>query len=244
MKISELSTVQLLERWEDQREIKNLMGKYANCIILNREAEIFDLFWSKNQKDVCLGLNNGWYEGVSAICGYYNAIRDKNALVAKLVQQRFPQLLGGKSDAEIYGIGEFKSDPLYAPIIEVAIDGQTAKGLWYCMGTESNVGTAGPVAYWSWGYFAIDFILEDGDWKIWHMQNLWDLRAICGKDWGLPEEPYPDLPEFEPLRGWALPAPTTDQVLRETYSPTRPMSPAPPLPVAYETFAETFSYGC
>ena len=29
----------LVERWEDQRTIKNLMGKYVNCLLLNRQGE-------------------------------------------------------------------------------------------------------------------------------------------------------------------------------------------------------------
>ena len=43
----------LVERWEDQRTIKNLMGKYVNCLLLNRQGEIFDSFFSK-KADVCL----------------------------------------------------------------------------------------------------------------------------------------------------------------------------------------------
>ncbi len=33
-----LTTEQLVQRWEDQRNIKNLMGKYCNIVILNREG--------------------------------------------------------------------------------------------------------------------------------------------------------------------------------------------------------------
>lgn len=35
------STEELVSRWEDQRYMKNLMGKYANCMILNKEHEMF-----------------------------------------------------------------------------------------------------------------------------------------------------------------------------------------------------------
>ena len=34
------TTEQLTQRWEDQRALKNLMGKYANCVILNREQDL------------------------------------------------------------------------------------------------------------------------------------------------------------------------------------------------------------
>lgn len=39
----------LVERWEDQRTIKNLMGKYVNCLLLNRQGEIFDAFLAKRR---------------------------------------------------------------------------------------------------------------------------------------------------------------------------------------------------
>ena len=34
-----LTTEQLVQRWEDQRNIKNLMGKYCNIVILNRGGD-------------------------------------------------------------------------------------------------------------------------------------------------------------------------------------------------------------
>ncbi len=233
----------MLAKWEAQREIKNTMGKMANCVLLNREAEIFDLFWSKRQSDVCLGLNEGWYTGEDAIRGYYSAEHDRCALVADCLQKAYPQLIGGKTPEEIYGIGVFKAKPLYAPVIEVADDMQTAKGLWYCMGTSAEVDTAGPVAHWSWGYYAADFVCEDGAWRIWHLQYINDIDCISGQSWGKPQVPYPDLPEFEPLRGFAMPEPSVKKTLRAYYHPLRPLTEAPELPEPYATFSETFSYG-
>ena len=39
----------LVQRWEDQRNIKNLMGKYCNIVILNRRGEIPERFWSARE---------------------------------------------------------------------------------------------------------------------------------------------------------------------------------------------------
>lgn len=241
--MSNMQTLKLLEKWEAQRDIKNMMGKMANCIILNRESEIFDLFWSKEQIDVCLGFNEGWYVGADAIRGYYQAEHDRCALVADCLQKAYPDLIGDKSKEEIFGIGAFKARPLYAPVIEVADDGKSAKGLWYCMGTAAEVDAAGPVAHWTWGYYAADFVPENGQWKIWHMQYINDVDCICGQSWGKPAEPYPELPEFAPMSSFTMPKPTVETTLREYYSPLRPMVPAPELPVPYATFNETFSYG-
>lgn len=237
------STEELISRWEDQREIKNLMGKYANCVILNREGEVFASFWAAGDEDVCLAFNDGYYKGSSAVSGYYTACRDRNALVASLLKKRFPEKLGGMSDDEIYGIGPFKVKPMACPVIELAEDGQSAKGLWYCQGAYNDVEAGGPVAHWTWGFFAVDFLRQNGEWKILHLSHVNDVDSICGQSWGRPQTPYPPLPEFAPLGDFKYPEYTKTVTIREAYSPDRPLIPAPELPVPYRTLSETFSYG-
>ena len=234
------STEQLTQRWEDQRAIKNLMGKYANIVLLNREEEVFSRFWSGDEPT--LAFNDGVYRGVEAVKAYYNACRDRNALVAELLQKKFPERLGGMSAEEIYGIGPFKVMPMYCPIIEVAGDGKTAKGLWYCQGAKNDVESCGPRARWTLGWFAVDFIREADGWKIWHMQYVNDVDCTCGQSWGREPVAYPDLPEFAPLKDFAYPAYTEAKTVRSYYTPDRPITEAPAIPEPYETFADTFSY--
>lgn len=102
------STEELVSRWEDQRYMKNLMGKYANCVILNKEHEIFDRFWSKKEENLCLSFNDGAYKGAEAIKAYYEAEYRRNDLVAHLLQKRFPEKLGSLSDEELYGHRTFQ----------------------------------------------------------------------------------------------------------------------------------------
>lgn len=232
----------LVERWEDQRTIKNLMGKYVNCLLLNRQGEIFDSFFSK-KADVCLTFNDGSYVGPEAIRGYFDAIVARNLLSAQLLQKRLPEKLGGKSDEEIYGIGPFHVKPLTAPVIEVAEDGETAKGLWFCLGCNAEVTTRGPEASWTWGYFAADFTYEDDDWKIWHLQYLNDVDSLCGQSWGKTVTPYPEDDAFAPLKDFELPPYTVTETVRPLYSVDRPLTEAPRIPEPYDTFANTFSYG-
>jgi hypothetical protein len=236
------TTEQLVQRWEDQRAIKNLMGKYANIVLLNREQEIMERFWSKGE-DLSLGFNDGYYVGRDAVSGYYEAVEARNMLVAKTLQKKFPEQLGGKSDEEIYGVGPFKVKPLYNPLIEVAEDGQTAKGLWSCQGAHNEVGGSGPVANWTWGYFAVDFRKEEDGWKIWHLLYVNDVDCICGQSWGKPQQEYPALPEFEALAQFQYPAYSVARENRALYSPQRPVTLTPEIPSPYRTFAETFSYG-
>ena len=234
------TTEQLVQRWEDQRAIKNLMGKYANVVLLNREQEIFSRFWSEDGPT--LAFNDGVYRGAAAVRAYYDACRDRNALVASLLQKRFPERLGGLSEEEIYGIGPFKVMPLYCPIIEVAGDGKTAKGLWFCQGAKNDVESCGPRARWTLGWFAVDFLREAEEWKIWHMQYVNDVDGTCGQSWGREAAAYPELPEFAPLAEFVWPAYTEEKTVRPYYSPDRPITEAPAIPEPYETFADTFSY--
>ncbi|MDR0518466.1 MAG: nuclear transport factor 2 family protein [Clostridiales Family XIII bacterium] len=237
------STEQLVERWESQREIKNLMGKYANCVILNREDELFDAFWAGGENDVCLVFNDGYYKGAEAVRSYYMAERERNALVSKLLRDRFPEQLGGKNDDEIYGIGPFKVNPMACPVIEIAGDNASAKGLWYCQGAYNKVEECGPLAHWTWGFFAVDFINKDGAWRILHLQQVNDVDSICGMSWGRPQKIPSPLPEFMALADFRYPAYTESVTIREQYNPRRPFTGAPRIPEPYETFSETFSYG-
>ena len=231
----------LVERWEDQRTVKNLMGKYVNCLLLNRQGEIFDAFFS-SREDVCLTFNDGSYIGAEAVKRYYDAVVERNRLSAKLLQDRLPEKLGGRSEDEIYGIGPFQVKPLTAPVVEVAEDGQTAKGLWFCLGCSAEVTSRGPEANWTWGCFAGDFVYED-DWKIWHLQYLNDVDSLCGQSWGREITPYPELPEFAALKDFAYPPYTLAENVRALYSVDRPLTAAPRIPEPYDTFANTFSYG-
>lgn len=234
------TTEQLVQRWEDQRAIKNLMGKYANIVLLNREQEVFARFWSS--REPTLAFNDGVYRGTEAVKAYYTACRDRNALVASLLQKRFPERLGGLSEEEIYGIGPFKVMPMYCPIIEVAGDSETAKGLWFCHGAVNAVESCGPRARWTLGWFAVDFLREDSGWKIWHMQYVNDVDCTCGQSWGKEWIPYPELLEFAPLRDFAYPEYTERKTVRPYYTPERPVTEAPSIPEPYEHFADTFSY--
>lgn len=75
--------------------------------------------------------------------------------------------------------GEYVMHTQETPVIEVAGDGKTAKGIWYSIGLavrgqvdedgNTSVGTG-----WMWEKYAVDFIKEDGEWKIWHLLNLMD----------------------------------------------------------------------
>ncbi len=237
-----LSAEELVGRWEERREIKNLMGRYAVSFLLKREKTMFGEYWS-SREDVSMGLNDGWYVGREAIAGWFAAIDQATALKAKLLQEDLPEKLADKDLQSLYGIGDFDVKPLGTPVIELADDLQTAKGIWYSQGSKADVTESGPVSYWTFGVFAVDLICEEGNWKIWHLQYLEDIKCLCGQTWAEPQKPFPELPAYAALKDCKLPEPTVKTPLRAYYTPSRPMARMPRLPEPYGTFADTFSYG-
>lgn len=241
--MNEFSDIRMLERWEDWRAIKNLMGKYTSSILIKKEREIFGLFWSRSCDDVCLTFNNGSYVGADAIRGYYDAVDRNTRIKAAVIKNAFADKLKDKSADELYGAGPFDNLPVSTPLIELAGDGLTAKGLWQCTGSYADVTVSGPVSYWTWGYYAVDFIKEDGEWRIWHLVYVNDVDTICGQTWVCENIPYPEVEAFAVVRECSLPEYSVSRVVRELYSETRPFTRTPRLPEAYDAFSDTFSYG-
>lgn len=238
---TQLSTEELTARWEDRRAVKNLMGKYALSFLVKKEKDIFNSFWCA-EKSPRLGTNEGWYIGPEAVTGYYAAIHENALKKLAVLRTALPAQCEGKTDEELYGAGDLEYVALSTPVIEVGADG-TAKGMWYCHGSRAELTAAGPVAYWTWRSYAVDFVKENGQWRILNMLVSEDVDHPCGQDWSRPEQPLPVLPEFEALQGLTIPEPTEKTVLRVKYSPERPFTRSPRLPEPYENFPDTFSYG-
>ena len=123
------------------------------------------------------------------------------------------------------------------PLIEVAEDLKTAKGMFYSPGYVTTIEANGtPYARWVMQRYAVDFIYEDS-WKIWHLFVGTDMQCRAG-------QPYEDLPvDLDPK---------DDPVAVEFGTPTLPMDayntrynyyPYPIIPEPYATFSETVSCG-
>lgn len=232
---------QLLTRWEIRREVQNIMGKYSQSYCIKQEGAL-PRFWS-GREDVSLGVNDGYYIGQAAVQGYYAAIEAETRLASQLIAARFPKKLEGKTEEELFGVGQISYRPIDTAVIEVADDLLTAKGLWVVRGLVEKITPAGPVSFWDFSYWAVDFILEDGAWRIWHMLDLAEVNTRQGLNLTDAEPPLPEDPAFAAMAALSKPAPTRAQCLRRTYGADRPFTPSPRVPEPYHTFAETFSYG-
>lgn len=234
---------QLVGLFEDQRDLKNLMGKVCYTMLLKQEKDMVARFWS-TRDDICLGLNDGYYVGAEAVKGYYQAIHQHTLEATEFLKGAFPDRMGKLTQDEQYGAGSMDVKPMDTAVIEIAGDGESARGIWYSRGTYNDLTPQGPLAFWKLGVYACDFVREKGQWKILNMLNLVDIHTPCGRSWGDPaQEPYPDLPEFAGASPFCAPAPTHPKKLMEVYYPGRPFTPLPEPPVPYETLSETDTYG-
>lgn len=233
----------LVTRWEDRREIQNLMGRYTYALLLKQEKDIFDTYWCQKADGPCLGLNDGYYKGYEAIRGYYEARHQKNLLRTRLIMEDFSEQTAGKTPEELYGCGVLDHKPLGNQVIEIAGDGKTAKGFWYVVGKEDEYGDSGPLSCWTFGMFGVDFVWEDGQWRIWHLTYVEDIHCPCGESWAAEPKQRESNPHYRPLADFRLPEPTVPEQVRALYTADRPFTRLLLLPEAYRTFAETFSYG-
>ena len=231
---------QLADRWYDRRAVTNLAGKYVTALLLKKEAEIFEAFWV-NAADSSLTFNDGAYVGGEAIAAYYASVADITAKKSQFLKEMFPEELGDKDDDELYGVGQLKALPITTPVIEIAGDGKTAKGIWNIQGSDNDITPYGALSYWNIGYLCIDFQKVGDDWKIWHLTYAEDIHCPMGETWVAPKTHEMD-PAFARIADWKTAPYSTERSAFTAYSPERPFTAPPKPPVPYATFADTFSY--
>ena len=144
---------------------------------------------------------------------------------------------------EIFGAGSLDVNNFTTPIVELAEDMKTAKGLWYFMRGNTNYDETGIATYHQWGWMGIDFIYEDGAWKIWHMVNAEDLNFRAGTTWVEKAEPLPVLPEYAAIADFKFPKPNVPAEVYEHWHARRKNVDFPGVPQPYHSFADTFTYG-
>ena len=198
-----------IERLQAVTEIQNLVGRYAVVHTPKTMAKSWELFALK-QPDVSVEIAMwGVYVGGEKIKKLYATMGEGTPIPGTMFEHQFT-----------------------TPIIEVARDGQTAKGLWFSPGHETPPVEGKPEARWCWGKYGADFIKEDGEWKIWHFHFYDTFMIPYDRSWVDTPQPSIDVaPETE--AGLRADKPATR---RSTYFPTDIREPMPWWPEPYQTW--------
>jgi hypothetical protein len=238
------STEQLTERWESHNEITNLVGRLGFLEILRNTDMILSKYWCDESSTPSLGLQDGYYKGRAAIEEYYRAIKEIDMLKAETAKELHPNEFANKSASDMRGVGSLHALNFTTPVLELAEDGKTAKGLWYMVaGLVDFYSSEGPSAKNIWGRVGIDFIKERNGWKLWHVVFAIDIHAPMGAGWVAPSS-APNVPkEYARIAAHTFPKPNIAKKIYSPYSSERRPICFPKVPDPYATFAETFSYG-
>ena len=205
-----------IERLQAINEIENLMSKYEYLHMTNRNPDVIKLY-AKKVPDVSVSIKEmGTWKGPDA--------PDRAWGMNPGIEQGFRGAMG--------------IHPTTTPMIVVAGDGKTAKGVWIGTGFVASAGRDGQGSCgWEWDRYGVDFIKEDGKWKFWHFH----IYSLFGVGWDEPwaeqfkkkqfDMPVPDKfkPDGPPVDSYPYRPDTAVQLI-----------PVPPEP--YETFDEKSAY--
>ena len=149
-----------IRRLDSYHEIQNLMGRLTAALNFQRREEILSYF-ALEKDDVSLEYaDEGVFEGKQAI----------EALLDDLLLH--PDEKGYMLDMQ-----------LTTPMIEVADDVKSAKGLWWCPGISSVPANEETKALWCWGMTGADFLFDGKQWKVWHLHYFRLIRCDYKKGW-------------------------------------------------------------
>lgn len=227
---------------------QNVMARFTYSQELGMDEKTFDALWAERE-DISFGENEGFMVGRESVRSFLidnqRAIRRADQAIVCAADQAL------SNGAEALGAGYMKRVNLMSPLIEVARDGKTAKGMWYCPGVDTQSEQDGEM-HLTWHYirYAVDFIKESENWKIWHLFEGSEFQFEMGHAY-IPAtgmRPLPDATVYE------LNPAVKDLPLGRTmkadydlpvhlYSIDYGWSVYPVVPVPYETFENTFSYG-
>ncbi len=245
-----------LERIEAVHEIQNVMSKHAFYYSAGQHQRELDEIWAMKTPGLSWGSDEGYWIGPESITNYYVHYFDQfRARDLAAFSKLHPEVANLK---ENYGAGTSMFHTNSTPVIEVAEDGKTAKGIWYSVGQVTQTPGGKQTAMYMWERYAVDFTKENGRWKIWHFYIHTDFASPPGGSWvreegsGSPGSPPPGAGPAGPPPGGGQPgesggAPKPD-IANQRPGPGdsgrfTPPQEFPKVPQPYRTFGETFSYG-
>jgi hypothetical protein len=139
-----------LERVQAVVEIQNLMSRYEYWHTSDQHDKKGKFIATKAEGARIEYNNSGVYEGTKGLRKFLVELHSMGGGV-----NRRP--------------GNLTVHPLTTPVIEVAGDGKTARGLWLSPGIETHNFLGKIIGCAVWEAYAADFIKEDGIWKWWRI---------------------------------------------------------------------------
>jgi hypothetical protein len=232
------ATTLLARRAADRGEVENLFNRYMFLHNAFQDEQIIPLWVKEGTPGIRAQYTNaGVYTTWESVTRYH---RGRPSPVGKLILHATT-----------------------TPVIEVAGDAETARGVWLMAGTESGltdpkVAEAFPDMYspkevqgkkvwahWVWCKYEIDFLKQDGEWRFWHFRCFELARAPFEENWVAFGEKNQGAFDLDLMYfgddGKPVFMPPADEPATDTshpYSPSTVQQLQPKPPVQYGTFSE------
>jgi len=210
------------ERAYAATECLRMISRYSYLHAAGKDKQWYLECFSKKQKDIAVGH------------GQMGIMVGKEHLEKRVFAQR-EEHEGGPGGRE----GWIFIHPTASQYIEVAGDGKTAKGVFLSIGIESSGDKRGVLTpAWGWGCYGVDFIKEDGEWKIWHFHINRIFRGDYFQSW------ITYNPDIEPGYYTVPEDQKYDKPPKDDcpYRPTEKFTLKPDPPEPYETWDSKTSY--
>ena len=222
-----------IQHLQDVHEIANLMGRYIYYHTAGMDAQLPDLLYAQKTPGVTFEVAHmGAYDGIEGV---------KRALGTYGRRGPDGKIMEGDPATQP---GALMQHTLTTPVIEVAGDGKTAKGIWISPGHESGKDpqTGEFRAFWCWTKYGCDFVKEDGQWKVWHYHVYRIFRSPFEEPWTNEYELKHEMILGEGDKGKGGFGADRPSTYDNPYSRTtvQELVPAPPDP--YETFDPAKAY--
>ena len=211
-------TQRLARRANDRGDIENLFNRYMYLHNAFQDEQIIPLWVKRGTPGIRARYTNaGQYTDYDSVIGYHQG---RPTPVGKRI------MTGNESGLTDPEVAKESPDYMYSP-------GEVqGKKVW---------------AHWVWCKYAVDFLRQDGEWKIWKFRCYELLRAPFEENWISFAEKNQhafalDLMYFGD-DGKPVFMPPADEPVPAEYHPYSPstrqtLDPQPPVP--HQTFVETF----
>jgi len=174
-----------VQRLEDTIEIQSLQSKYIHYLFKQRFDRIVDECFAKNLPDVSVEFSDsGVYRGLESVRALYRSFD---------VTKTIP--------------GFFILHMTVNPVIEIAKDGLSARSHWLSPGAAGSDKSAA----WIWGPFYVDYVKEDGRWRIAHSNLVPLFRNRYETSWA-------QAPDHGTVRGVLAAQPDEPSTLYRPYN--------------------------
>lgn len=224
----------LTQQANDYREIYNTVSAQMYYLQVQKHEEAVAQCWSKRE-DVSFGPAKGRRAVLDFLI---RESAEKKQHKLELANKYHGIAVTGEN----LGVGDLESRLAANPYIVIAGDGLTAQGVWFSPAVKAEIGEDGELhGKYMQERIGVDFVKEDGQWKIWHYNVYPDFTTP------LPDYTFDDSRyEGRTFDGDGNPNEEHKNVVPEDDQPSggRPMPYCaksipifkPPLPVPYQTW--------